>query len=100
MPWLDRFRRAHHSEDEVDQEIRFHLAEEARLRIERGETPAAARRRARQDFGSTLRVHEEIDRLAPSRALETIWRDLTYGLRLLRRDPTFTAAAILSLALG
>lgn len=32
--------------------------------------------------------------------LETIWQDVRYGLRLLRRSPLFTATAVLSLAIG
>ena len=32
--------------------------------------------------------------------VETIWQDLRYGLRLLRRNPAFTLAAVMSLALG
>src|SRR5688500_16993816 len=44
--------------DELDEEIRFHLAEEARLRVERGMTPSEAEASARCDFGNVLRVRE------------------------------------------
>ena len=37
---------------ELDEEISFHVAQEAQLRIDRGEAPDSARRSARRDFGN------------------------------------------------
>lgn len=101
MSWLQRLIGRHSdSRDELDREIAFHLAEETRLRTERGDPPERARREARRAFGNTLRVHEQVDRLHPTRTIDDCWRDLKYGVRMLRRNPGFAVVAILSLALG
>jgi putative ABC transport system permease protein len=101
MSWLQRlFRGRVASDADLDEEIRFHLAEEARLRTDRGERPEEARRRARRDFGSTTAVHQQFDQLNPIGLMESAWRDLKYGARLLRLNPGFALVAILSLALG
>src|SRR5262245_21534141 len=97
MRW---FRRRFESRADLDREIQFHLAEETRLRTERGASPESARREARHAFGNAMRVREDVDTLNPIGTAEEIWRDLRYGARLLRRDPGFAAVAILSLALG
>jgi putative ABC transport system permease protein len=101
MSWLPRrFRGRTDSRADLDREIAFHLAEETRLRAERGDSPERARREARRAFGNAMRVHEEVDTLNPAGRGEAIWRDVRYGARLLRRDRGFAVVAILSLALG
>jgi putative ABC transport system permease protein len=101
MSWLQRvFRGRIDSRADLDREIAFHLAEETRLRAERGDPPERARFEARRAFGNAMRVREQVDRLNPSGIVAEIWRDLKYGARLLRGAPGFTAVAILSLALG
>jgi putative ABC transport system permease protein len=101
MSWLQRvFRGRIDARAELDPEIAFHLAEETRLRAERGDPPERARFEARRAFGNAMRVREQIDRLNPTGTIDEIWRDLTYGARLLRRNPGFAVVAILSLALG
>lgn len=97
MRW---FRRRFDSRADLDREIQFHLAEETRLRAERGASPDGARREARRAFGNAMRVRESVDSLNPIGKGEELWRDLRFGARLLRRDPGFAAVAILSLALG
>ena len=101
MSWLQRLLRGRiDSRADLDQEIQFHLAEETRLRVERGDPVERAQREARRAFGNTMSVREQVDRLNASSAVGEIWRDLKYGTRLLRRDPGFAVVAILSLALG
>src|SRR5439155_24462607 len=43
---------------------------------------------------------EEVGSMSSLRWIESIWRDLRYGARLLRRSPGFALVGILSLALG
>src|SRR4029453_2250808 len=60
----------------------------------------AAHDAAVRKFRNPTRVREEIYWMNTVRPLDTIWQDLKYAARLLKRDKGFAAAAILSLALG
>jgi putative ABC transport system permease protein len=97
LSWI--FRRGN-AENDLDNEIRAHLAIETRERIDAGESPELARAGARKDFGNELLVKETTRRVWQWRWLEEFWRDLAYGVRVLRKNPGFATVAILSLALG
>ena len=97
LNWVFRRRRA---ESELDEEIHAHLAMEERQRIEAGEAPEMARAAARKDFGNELLVKEVTRGVWSWRWLEEMFHDLRYTLRALRNNPSFTAIAVLTLALG
>jgi predicted permease len=63
-------------------------------------TPEEARRRARLEFGGVEQVKEECRDIGAARFIETLMQDVRYGLRQLRRNPGFTAVAIITLTLG
>src|SRR5688572_3218693 len=86
--------------DGFDDDIRAHIDHETDDYIARGVAPEEARRLARLTFGNVAIVREEVRALWHPVWLEQLLQDVSFGLRLLRRAPLFTAAVVLSLALG
>ena len=87
-------------EDELDEELREHLAHETRKHVDSGLSFSAAARRARLAMGGLDGVKEQCRDARGTRPLEDFVTDLRYGLRLLTRSPGFAAAAIAMLGLG
>jgi putative ABC transport system permease protein len=85
---------------EVDEEIAFHLEREVEANVVAGMPVAEARRRAMIAFGSRERAREECREERPSWRLESVWRDVKYGIRGLGRNPGFAIVAVLTLALA
>src|SRR5918994_333303 len=100
MPWFSRLFRRAKAEAELEEEIRFHLEQEARLRMERGESPEEARQAAQRTFGNVTLVKEVAREMWGFTLIDDFARDLRHALRFLGRSPVFTAVAVSSLALG
>src|ERR1700675_2364054 len=84
----------------LDQEIRDHIERETLANIDRGMSPADARAAALRAFGNITRVTEQTREVWSLVWLEQLWQDIRYGIRMLLRNPGFTAVVILTLALG
>lgn len=87
-------------EQELDAEIRVHLEMQIEDYRRQGMSADEARYAALRKFGGVDQVKETYRDRRGLPAVETLVRDLSYGLRMLRRSPGTTIVAILSLAFG
>ncbi len=85
---------------ELDEEIEYHIQMTTRENVAAGMSEEEARRAARRAFGNAAVVKEDSRGAWRFLLLETTLQDARFAWRTLRRTPVFTAAVVLTLALG
>ena len=87
-------------ESDLDRELQYHIDRRVTDLIHSGLPEPEARRRAALELGGTTKVREEVRDIWLTRWLRDFVHDLRFSARSILRSPSFSATAVLSLALG
>ena len=100
MNWLKQLLLRRRIYDDLDEEIVLHLEERTEELVAGGMSAKEAAAAARREFGNVQLVKEDAREAWGWRWLEELFADLSFGLRMLRKNPGFTAVGLLTIAIG
>ncbi len=85
---------------EIDEELRFHLEQETEKNVANGMSANEARRAALLELGGVDMLKDQCWDTRKVNWIEDLFQDVSFGFRMLRKNPGFSAVAVLSIALG
>jgi len=88
------------ADEQLQDELQFHLDQQIAENVAAGATPEEARRAALRTFGNPTTLRDQTRNTWSWQWLEMFLRDLRFGTRALARNPGFAILAILVMALG
>src|SRR5262245_47517883 len=88
------------ADQELNDELQFHLQQQVDEYVAQGMSPEAARAAALQSLGGMEHIAEECRDARSVHFIEQFLQDVRFGFRMLRRNPGFTFLTTLCLALG
>lgn len=100
MKWIRQVFSRRRMYGELSEEIRAHLEEKVEELVEVGMARKEAEAAARREFGNVTLVEEEGREVWRWVTIENFLMDVRFGLRMLRRNPGFTVAGLLTIAIG